>query len=111
MIIRDELLARSRYRGANSEFREPCDRHEPALGDQEHGILATRRLSSDIGPAVAWLRTKACELFPNSRFADRYGRRHGSPYVPGTPKARAAGCICHWRDPDREARLVEPRCP
>src|SRR3954464_7130355 len=81
------------------------------LGDQEHGVLATEELGADVSAAVAWLRTKACELFPSSRFADRYGPPYESPYLPSTPEARAAGCICDWRDPDGDDERVEPRCP
>jgi hypothetical protein len=64
------------------------------LGDRVRGVVVEGNLNAGIEVAVGWLRDKACELYPDSLFADKYRPPYVSPYVPGSPEARAIGCTC-----------------
>jgi hypothetical protein len=83
------------------------------LGDRVRGVVAEQTFRGNVKAAIAWLREKACAHYPGSRFADRYRPPYELLCIPGSPEARAAGCICPSRQPDSAGGLssVDPRCP
>jgi hypothetical protein len=67
---------------------------EVKLGGQVESGVPKEHVFDDLGYALQWISDTACELYPDSEFATKYEPRYQSPYEPGSPEARAAGCIC-----------------
>ena len=73
-------------------------------------------LPGTVAEIVLWLRDKARERYPNSRFARKYRNqveRFGCCHTPGTEWAQSCGCTCptEQQQPARGAYLVDPKCP
>jgi hypothetical protein len=81
------------------------------LGDQVRGIVAEKIFPGIVDDALNWLQEKACEAYPDSLIADKYRPPYVSPYVPGSPRARAAGCICCPRTPEEWHPHAIAHCP
>lgn len=68
-----------------------------------------------VATAVSWLRDKACEHYPDTRFARKYRNqveRFGNIHTPGTRWARTCGCTCPADQPRATyGALIDPRCP
>jgi hypothetical protein len=81
------------------------------IGVNSGGPVAEANLQTGIDDAIRWLRDEACALYPETAFASQYEPPYRSPYEPGTPEARAAGCICAPGLDDYGYHYWEPKCP
>ena len=73
-------------------------------------------LPDTVAEAALWLRNKACERYPDSRFARKYRNqveRGGCIHTPGTRWARSCACTCPTEQPHpaHGAYLTNPKCP
>jgi hypothetical protein len=79
------------------------------LGDLENGVVAKRIFPAGIVEVTEWLRDQACERYPNSAFTQKYGPRPVT--IPGSPEARALGCICPSDQTGSTLYRVHIECP
>jgi hypothetical protein len=92
---------------------------EVKLGHALTGNVASTGAEDEVltvAEAALWLRNKACQHFPESRFARKYRNqveRPGSIHSPGTRWARSCGCTCpaEQRRPGDSTYRVDPNCP
>lgn len=82
------------------------------VGDEVTGVVTQERVPGRVADAIGWLSDKACELYPNTKFAAKYTYipPYESPYDVASPEARAVGCICPGLRQDGEM-YSNTNCP
>jgi hypothetical protein len=82
------------------------------IGDEVNGVMAKEKFATGIDDAIKWLCAKASELYPDSKFAAKNRPPYVAPYMPSSPEARSAECICPpGKTEDGYNNLTAAKCP